>query len=139
VRWALNVVNANRDTLRSSLEAERDHFLLTSPIPTTELDELNDVIRKSYNGPPEITKSLVESRSRKLKESPHPDTPAVFAQMNGAIAAASAVLTASPSTSVVNVTISGSVNEKLGEAAPQDPRSRDLFGQRVSITLDFVR
>lgn len=138
MRWALNVVNVDGDTIRSALETERDHFLATSPIPTSELDAMNDVIRKSHNGPPEITKSLVESRERLLKESPHPDTPAMLKQMNGAIAAAGAVLKASPKASFVNVTIAGSVNEKLSEAAPQDKLSRDRFGQRVSISLDFV-
>src|SRR5262245_57886884 len=105
MHWALHAVNVGDSTIKAALEAERDHFLATSPIPTAEIVDLSDAVRKSYGGPPEITAVLVDSRNRRIEEHPHPDTPQLIEQMDGAIAAAVAVLAHSPQDDLVNVTI----------------------------------
>lgn len=138
MRWALHAVNVGTNTIRSALEAERDHLLRTTPIQTTELEELNDAIRKSYNGPPEITKQLFDARNRARDERPHELTPALLKQMNGAITAAEEMLKMSPQESFVNVSLYGALGDKLGESVQGDPKSRDAYGDRVSVTLDFV-
>lgn len=139
MRWALNVVGVTGKTIRSMLEAERDHFLKTSPIPTDDLDRLNSAIRVSYNGPKEATDSLIMARDKEIRENPHPDTPVLIEQMNGTIAAVEALLKATEQSDEVNVALSGHINDQVSAAAPGLRNSRDKFGDRVSINCDFVR
>lgn len=135
MRWAINAVNVGDDTIKSVLEAERDHYLRTSPMMTPKLEELKDAIIKSYNlqMAPEIARSLIAARDKEIEENPHVDTPRLVEQMNDAIAGAVAVLAASPQRDMVNVTIAGSFDERLGTSEQET-----TFGFRLSINVDWV-
>lgn len=139
MHWALNCTFVKNATIKQALERERDHFIKTSPIPTPELDALSDALRKSYGGAEEITKQMRAMRDRMIADHPHADTPALIDLMDQGIAAACAVLTASGHENLVNVTVAGSLNEKIGEAAPGDKNSRDRFGDRINVSVDFLK
>lgn len=140
MRWALNVVKVTDDTIQKALEDERDHFLETSPIPTDELDKAQETILKSYKQDnPDISKTLIDARKLLIKTNPHPETPALIAQMNRGIAGAVALLRSTPESDLCNVTVSGSLNMKLGETPPATRGVRDAFGDRVQISIDFLK